>query len=213
MPDEEEKPKHWVSATFSIPVEILGSVSANASIPFESVIASAENGQPLLLQSVVTSSRKTSDGEIIRVAMLPWRAIIKEIVRDPTFLYAIDWRKVEELVAATYEADGFKVTLTPRSGDGGKDVIAVKPDYQIRIFDQVKANNPTNLVTPGDIREMLGTLAANPNTSKGFVTTTADFAPTIAKDPIIQQFVPHHLELRNGKELVEWLKRIESQQT
>src|SRR5260221_9752201 len=82
---------------------------------------------PLLLQSVVTPLRKTDDGEIVRVAMLPWQAIVQEILRDPAFLHTIDWRKMEELVAATYDAAGFdEVTLTPRSGDDGRDVIAVK---------------------------------------------------------------------------------------
>ena len=42
--------------------------------------------------------------------------------------------------------------------------------------------------------------------SKGFLTTTSDFAPMIDKDPLITPFIPDRLELINGTQL---LKRLE----
>jgi restriction system protein len=167
----------------------------------------------LLLQSVVTPLIRTTDGEIIRVAMIPWQAILAELVRDPNFLHSIDdWRKMEELVAASYDAAGFdEVTLTSRSGDDGRDVIAVKRGlFNVRFFDQVKKFKQGHLVSPDDVRGMLGVLAADPNTSKGFVTTTSDFAPSIATNPKIQQFVPNRLELRNGEKLAAWLRQADT---
>ena len=170
---------------------------------------------PLLLQSVVTPLAKTVDGQTIRIAMLPWQAILEEIEKNPAFLHNIDWRKLEELIAASYDAAGFEeVTLTPRSGDDGRDVIAVKRGlFTVRFFDQVKKFKPDHLVGPEDIREMIGTLAMDPNTSKGFVTTTSDFAPTIATNPKIQQFIPNRLELRNRERLTEWLHQADAELT
>jgi len=48
-------------------------------------------------------------------------------------------------------------------------------------------------------------LTSNPNVSKGIVTTTSDFAPGIAKDESIQQFIPHRLELKPREPLLAWL--------
>jgi restriction system protein len=42
--------------------------------------------------------------------------------------------------------------------------------------------------------------------SKGFLTTTSDFAPKIRDDPLIRPFIPSQLELINGTML---LKRLE----
>nr|MBK7068393.1 restriction endonuclease [Deltaproteobacteria bacterium] len=47
----------------------------------------------------------------------------KKIAEDPDFLNHIEWRELEKTLAEVFEKIGFKVTLTPSSKDGGKDVI------------------------------------------------------------------------------------------
>jgi len=46
----------------------------------------------------------------------------------------------EEIIAGAYKKAGFdEVTLTPRSGDLGRDVIAIKKGLgSVRVIDQVK---------------------------------------------------------------------------
>jgi hypothetical protein len=44
--------------------------------------------------------------------------------------------------------------------------------------------------------------------AKGFLTTTSDFAPGIAKDPLIKPFVPSRLELVNGGALLARLQEL-----
>ena len=80
---------------------------------------------------------------------------------------------------------GFEeVTLTPRSGDLGRDVIAVKRGIAtVRVIDQVKAYKPSLLVTAKDVRALMGVLQTD-GASKGFVTTTSDFAPRVRSDPL-----------------------------
>ena len=99
--------------------------------------------------------------------------------------------------------------LTPRSGDGGKDVIATKPGIgSVCFFDQVKAYTPGHVVTADEVRAMLGVLTAHPNVSKGIVTTTSDFAPGIEKEEALTQFMPYRLELKPRAALLKWLSAI-----
>jgi restriction system protein len=55
----------------------------------------------------------------------------------------------KEIIAGAYHRSGFdEVILTPRSGDHGRDVIAIKKGIgSIRVIDQVKAYKPGHLVT------------------------------------------------------------------
>jgi len=91
----------------------------------------------------------------------------------------------------------------PRGGALG---IATKPGfYSIRIIDQVKAYRPGHRVSADEVRALLGVLSADQNASKGLVTTTSEFAPKINEDRLLKPFMPHRLELKNGKQLLQWL--------
>ena len=124
--------------------------------------------------------------------------------------FQIPPRMWEEMIAAAFDQEGYdEVTLTPRSKDRGRDVIAVKRGIGcIRIIDSVKAYKPSHLVKHDDVRALLGVLSGDPKASKGIVTTTSDFAPGIATDPLIAPFVPTRLELMNGEILKRWLTTL-----
>ena len=97
------------------------------------------------------------------------------------------------------------MTLTPRSGDFGRDVIAVKHGWwSVRIIDQVKAYGPDKHDTADDVRALFGVLSADPKANKGIVTTTAEFAPTIESDALLTPFFPQRLELVDGKRLCNY---------
>lgn len=55
------------------------------------------------------------------------------------------------------------------------------------------------------MRELLGVLTLEPNVSRGIVTTTTDFAPSIWHDPEIAKLTPYRLELKNREKLLERL--------
>ena len=57
------------------------------------------------------------------------------------------YEKWEELIAAAFDRSGYdEVILTPRSGDHGRDVIAIKKGIgTVRIIDSVKAYKPGTL--------------------------------------------------------------------
>jgi restriction system protein len=163
----------------------------------------------LLLQAVIVPGGKTDQGQLIEAVALPWFEIIELLNRDPSLVYQIKDRKWEEIIAGAYQRAGFdEVTLTPRSGDFGRDIIAVKHGLgTIRIIDQVKAYGPNHLVTADDVRALLGVLQGD-KASKGFLTTTSDFAPKLRDDILLKPFMPAQLELINGKMLLARLEEL-----
>lgn len=154
----------------------------------------------------------------MRAAAVPWLEIVTALEHDPNLLsyFAKEPRKFEEFIAASYERAGFDhVILTPQRNDGGRDVIATKRGFgSIRFLGQTKAYSPGHLVTHDDVRAMIGVLNVDRNSSKGLITTTSDFQPGITKpDSQFREFLPHRLELKNGTQLIDWLKEIKAHQT
>jgi restriction system protein len=162
----------------------------------------------LLLAGVVELVGKTLDGDRIRLIEPAWQAILRVLEADPDAAFQIKPRKWEELVAAAYEAEGYLVELTPRSGDGGVDVIAtLESGSRVRIFDQVKAYGRGHLVLANDVRALMG-VVAHSDATKGVVTTTSDFAPKIREDKYIAHAIRSGLELVNGTGLRQRLQAL-----
>lgn len=185
-------------------------VSAEATINVESRAAiSVAPAASLLLQTVVVAGERINEGQLIEAVAIPWFEIIELLKKDPPIAYQIPPRTWEELVAGAYKKAGFdEVILTPRSGDYGRDIIAVKRGLGfIRVIDQVKAYKPDHLVTANDVRALIGVLHGD-GASKGFLSTTSDFAPRIKEDPLIVPFMPSRLELINAKMLFARLDEL-----
>jgi restriction endonuclease Mrr len=179
---------------------------------WKSVVITESNAAEaaILVQVVVEPYGKTKDGQLVRAVEIPWRAIVDLLKNDWKEAFKISPRTWEELIAAAFDKDGYdEVTLTPRSGDHGRDVIAVRKGVGcIRIIDSVKAYKPGHLVKHDDVRALAGVLSTDHKSSKGILTTTSDFAPGIIKDPYIKPLIPYRLELMNGTKLREWLASL-----
>src|SRR6266567_5840989 len=163
----------------------------------------------LLMQAVIVPGDRTPEGQLVEAVTVPWVEIIELLNRDPSLVFQLSPRKWEEMIAGAYDRAGWdEVTLTPRSGDLGRDVIAVKRGIgTVRVIDQVKAYGPGHLVTADDVRALLGVLEGD-KASKGFLTTTSDFAPKLPDDILLKPFIPAKLELINGKALLARLKEL-----
>lgn len=159
------------------------------------------------MQALVTLGPKVPDAQRIAAVAPVWSEIGRIVAADRNALFQIPPEKLEQMIAGWYAKMGYDVTLTPRSGDLGRDVIAEKPGVlSVRIIDQVKAYSPGRLVGANDVRALLGVLQADRSASKGLVTTTSAFAPRIETDPFLAPFMPYRLELVDGKELVRRLE-------
>jgi restriction system protein len=166
------------------------------------------------VQAVVFPGDRTHEGTLIEAVTLPWFGIIGLLEKDFSIAYQIPPEKWEEIIAGIYKEAGFEeVTLTPRSGDRGRDVIAIKKGVGfVRIIDQVKAYKPPHLVTANDVRALMGVLQTD-GASKGCLTTTSDFAPKIKTDPLILPLIPSRLELVNGPMLFARLEELRRRRT
>lgn len=141
----------------------------------------------------------------------PWEAIFQEVIQDRNRLFRFkeDPRAFEEFIAETYRLDGYEVELTPRSNDGGVDVIARKRGFgAIKILDQAKAYSKERRVSANDVRAAYGVLGMTQDASKVVITTTSEFAPGVYKE--FDRFMPTRLELRHGQNLIDWLKNIDT---
>ena len=56
------------------------------------------------------------------------------------------------------------------------------------MVDHVKAYRPGHLVTANDVRALFGVVVAD-GASKGFLTTTSDFAPRLLKDTLLAPLI------------------------
>jgi restriction system protein len=164
----------------------------------------------ITLSGIVTPERKVPEGLLIKVASLAFAHILEEIEKDGQKIFEIPPDKWEEIVAGAYDQAGFdEVILTPRSGDHGRDVIAIRKGIgSIKIINSVKAYKPSHLVGYDDVRALLGVLSGERDASKGIMITTSNFPPKIMQDPYIAPFVPYRLELMNGVQLQDWLRTL-----
>ena len=163
----------------------------------------------LLLGIELTVQGDRHDDGVIIIAVTPvWRHFLDELASNPAALAQLHWRQMEELVAGAYREAGWAVTLTPRSDDRGRDVVAARSDIgtTIRLLDQVKAYAPGHRVNADEVRAMYGVLTLDQRASKAVVTTTATFAPGVYQE--FAAVMPERLELRDGYQLQAWLQRI-----
>jgi restriction system protein len=166
----------------------------------------------LTVSSVIIPERKTTEGVLIKSTSVVWSAMVEELKNDWAKAYEIPPHMWEELIAGAFVTAGFdEVILTPRSGDHGRDVIAVRNGIgSIRILGSVKAYTPGHLVTKEEVHALMGVVNLDPNASKGIITTTSDFAPRLLRDSRLAQAVPHRIELMNGVKLKAWLQLLSS---
>lgn len=161
---------------------------------------------------ILIPERKVTEGLLIRSTSQVWFELLEEVGKDWRRAHEVPPRAWEELVAGAFKNAGYdEVILTPRSGDLGRDVIAIKRGVGCtKTIVSVKAYKDGRVVKHNEVRDLLGVLSGEADASKAMLTTTTDFAPLVHTDPLISRFMPTRLELINGKELAAWLKTIRS---
>src|SRR5204862_4797648 len=100
-------------------------------IDFDSAVSAIE---PVTKPGIVdTSGRPLSSTspqyrKIIADASGVSSEFLKYLAQDPSRFHALTPRQFEEVVAELLDRQGYEVTLTPASKDGGKDIYAAKND-------------------------------------------------------------------------------------
>lgn len=115
---------------------------------------------------------------IIEVKSLPLQ-LLKALAADPRHLHALTPRQFEEFVAELVDGLGFAdVVLTPRSYDGGKDVIASKivEGIPLMFYFECKKYADGNKVQLDTLRALLGVVAHDSRKANiGVLVTTSRF--------------------------------------
>jgi restriction endonuclease Mrr len=121
---------------------------------------------------------KEEKSALISVDGLPLRLIAK-IMRSPNEVKNLTPRQFEEFVAEILAQLGFtNVILTPRSRDGGKDVIASNKinGIPLSFYFECKKYADDNKIQLETLRALLGTLAHDARqVNKGVLVTTSTF--------------------------------------
>lgn len=140
-----------------------------------------------------------------RVDFVPL-TLLDRALRDPELMYLLNARDFERFVAGLIEQLGFEdVVLTPRSGDGGRDVLALKKVSGIPILCafECKRYAPDKPVGPDVARAMLGTIShGETRATKGILVTTSYFTSGARKFILTEP-------LLDGKDfhgIVDWLE-------
>ncbi|HEX7243868.1 MAG TPA: restriction endonuclease [Longimicrobiaceae bacterium] len=154
------------------------------------------HGQPLGLASPAGRQIITDITEISEELLFALRG-------DPGLLYRLPPRKFEELVAELLTRQGYEISLTPISRDGGKDVYAAtKTDLGSFLYlVECKRFAPDHPVSVGVVRSLYGVVEAERATA-GIVATTSYFTSGAAE---FQQSVSYRLSLQDYLGIKKWL--------
>lgn len=136
----------------------------------------------LIHTKLATFGEKTPEGRLVKAPTVTWFEISNCLAADPGFRFEFcaDPVKLEHFLAAAHCLEGYEsVTLTPRSADNGRDVIAERSAE--RLLHEAKAKNPASLVKAEQVRALFGVLKLDADATQAVITTTSDFAPRVAE--------------------------------
>lgn len=102
--------------------------------------------------------------------------LIRRLALRPELMRELDPRKFEELVAELLRDKGYEVKLTPRSKDGGRDILAIKRDDigSALTLVECKRYAHNNKVGVDIVRGLYGVVSAEQAT-RGLLATTSYF--------------------------------------
>jgi restriction system protein len=131
--------------------------------------------------------------------------VIRMLDADPHLMHKLSPRQFEELVAELLSRQGYQVTLTPVSKDGGKDMyVAHKSGVGSALYVvECKRYAHDNPVGVGVVRQLYGIVQAEHLTG-GLIATTSTFTSG-AKH--FQQSLRYQMSLSDYEQLRTWLRQ------
>lgn len=141
--------------------------------------------------------------DLRKVEFLPIK-ILDDALRNPEIMRTFEPRYFERFSATLIDKLGFEnVTLTPRSGDGGRDIIAIHTINGIQILFAFECKQYKRKVGPSSVRALLGTLVhRNYRANKGVLVTSSLISPG-AREFILTE---PSLDGRDFNDIIAWLR-------
>jgi hypothetical protein len=130
--------------------------------------------------------------------------LIALLASNPTLMYGLHPRKFEEVVARLFEKQGFSVTLTPASKDGGFDFFAElqTPMTSLLVMAECKRYSAERKVGIEVVRGLHSVLETN-KANKALVITSSFFTAGAIE---YQRVLGAKMGLNDYNDLVKWLQ-------
>lgn len=157
------------------------------------------NRKPKLAPDVLPSNSS------IVLATSAMHECLIELHRDPGGLHTIERRRFEEIIAELFGSFGYSVELTSQTRDGGRDVIAIgnNVDVKMKFLIECKRPDPGNSVGVGVVRQLLG-VVEDEKATKGILVATTYFSPDAKA---LEERNQWRLELKEFDAVTSWIDR------
>ncbi len=141
--------------------------------------------------------------EIITEVKLINTSLTEKVKADPNYIYSMTSRQFEEFVAELFERDGYNVSLTKQTRDGGKDLFIVENRRFGRFlyYLECKRFSPEIPVGVRFVRELYGTVIADRATA-GLIVTSSYFSKEAIK---FTEQVKNQMSLMEFIDLKKWI--------
>lgn len=164
-----------------------------------------EGEEELLFEDLLRPSLPMLQQSIIHISNETWDRIIQGLAQAPQDLFSMNPRRFEELVAELLERDGLQVQLTPRTRDGGRDIVALHQGEtgQHMYLVECKRYSPSKPIGVGLVRSLYGVVEQEKATG-GILVTTSRFTRKALEfvDP-----VRYRMSLREFDDIKKWLSK------
>ena len=132
--------------------------------------------------------------------------LITHLAQHPELMRDVHPRRFEEIVAELFRRMGYEVILTPRTKDGGFDVLAFQKTGIGKLLTLVECKRfrPDRKIGVGLVRTLYGVVEER-RASHGVIATTSSFTRDARA---FQQNLEHRLSLSDFNDLSEWLARL-----
>lgn len=181
-----------------------------SDFPYAQVINQMHQRNIALLFAVVNQQPKLAPDELsldspIVLATSAMHERLIGLHRDPGSLRTIERRQFEEIIAELFGSFGYSVELTSQTRDGGRDVIAIgsNEDIRTKFLIECKRPDPGRPVGVGVVRQLLG-VVDDEKATKGILVATTYFSKDAKAFEERNQW---RLELKEFDAIASWIDR------
>lgn len=131
-------------------------------------------------------------------------SLLRELRKDPGFIYKIEPVEFEKLVELLLKNLGFRTFVTPRTRDGGKDILAKfdTPDgHEGLCLVECKRYAPERKVNVQTVRSLFG-VVQDERANLGMIVTTSSYTKDAYK---FQKRNIHTISLKDFEDLKKWI--------
>ncbi len=135
-----------------------------------------------------------------------WDRLIAELLVRPERMRELGDRKFEEFTAELLTRDGFDARLTPRTKDGGLDVLALRRlgIVELMYLVECKRYARTRKVGVQVVRSLYGVVSRK-RANAGLIVTTSSFSKPAQLE---RHELGPQMALKDYDDIVQWMKRL-----